>query len=98
MPARNVMLTDQQDAFVSEQVAQGRYQNASELVREGVRLVQRRAELEAARLDALREAARAGFDDLDAGRYDAVPLDQVGGYVARLGQEARDRNRARGAG
>ena len=96
MPARKAMLTDQQDAFVSEQVAQGRYQNASELVREGVRLVQRRAELRATGLDALRGAARAGLDDLDAGRYDAVPLDRVGGYVAGLGQEARDR--ARGAG
>ena len=40
MPTRNVVLTEQQAGFVGELVAMGRYQNASEVLREGLRLLQ----------------------------------------------------------
>jgi len=36
MPTRNVVLTDQQENFVRELVEAGRYQNASEVLREGL--------------------------------------------------------------
>ena len=41
MPTRNVSLTEHQDNFVAEIVASGRYQNASEVVREGLRRLER---------------------------------------------------------
>jgi antitoxin ParD1/3/4 len=48
MPTRNVVLTDQQEKLISHLVDGGRYQNASEILREGLRLVEKReAELEA---------------------------------------------------
>lgn len=81
MPTRNVVITDQQAELLESLVASGRYQNASEVLRDGLRLLQRRERLEAAKLDALRgaldeaEAAVAAgdvfdyspalFDDLD---------------------------------
>ena len=69
MPTRNIVLTDRQSRFIGRLVRSGRYQNASEVLREGLRLVERQeAECEA-RLKALREAASAGLDDLDAGRF-----------------------------
>lgn len=43
MPTRNVVLTQQQAAFIEQMVASGRYQNASEVLREGLRLLQQRA-------------------------------------------------------
>ena len=42
MPTRNVVLTDHQTNLVEELVASGRYQNASEGLREGLRLVEQR--------------------------------------------------------
>ena len=56
MPTRNVVLTDQQAELVEKMVESGRYQNASEVLRDGLRLLQRRELEEAAKLEALRSA------------------------------------------
>ena len=69
MPTRNVVLTDRQAELVERLVAEGRYQNASEVMREGLRLVEDREEQAKARLKALREAARVGIADIEGGRY-----------------------------
>ena len=69
MPTRNVVLTDQQAAMIERLVHSGRYQNASEVLRDGLRLVQQREAEDAARLVALRDAARAGAEDFAAGRF-----------------------------
>lgn len=68
MATRNVVLTDHQEKFIEALVASGRYQNASEVLREGIRLVERRESEDKARLKNLREAARLGIADMDAGR------------------------------
>jgi antitoxin ParD1/3/4 len=68
MPTRNVVLTDHQAALVERLVSSGRYQNASEVLREGLRLIENRDADERARLAALRHAVRAGTDDIAAGR------------------------------
>ncbi|MGH8699816.1 MAG: type II toxin-antitoxin system ParD family antitoxin [Burkholderiales bacterium] len=69
MPTRNVVLTDYQAELVERLVASGRYQNASEVLREGLRLLESREAEEKVRLKALREAARIGIADIDAGRF-----------------------------
>ena len=69
MPTRNVVLTDYQTDFVEKLVASGRYQNASEVLREGLRLVEQRDVEEKVRLKALREAARIGASGIDAGLF-----------------------------
>ena len=69
MPTRNVVLTDYQADLVEKLVASGRYQNASEVLRDGLRLVENREADEKARLKALREAARTGMADIEAGRF-----------------------------
>jgi antitoxin ParD1/3/4 len=70
MPTRNVVLTQQQSKLIERLVASGRYQNASEVLREGLRLVETRHAEEQARLRALRDAARIGIADIDAGRFE----------------------------
>lgn len=67
MPTRNVVLTDSQAKFVEQMVASGQYQNASEVLREGLRLVQAREAEQAAKLAALREAVTVGIADIEAG-------------------------------
>jgi antitoxin ParD1/3/4 len=42
MPTRNVVITDHQNRMIDELVASGRYQNASEVLREGLRLIEAR--------------------------------------------------------
>lgn len=69
MPTRNVVLTDYQSDLVERLVASGRYQNASEVLREGLRLIENRETEEKVRLTALREAARVDIGDIDAGRF-----------------------------
>lgn len=69
MPTRNIVLTDHQARFVEHLVNTGRYQNASEVLREGLRLVESREAEEAAKLTALRDAIQIGIDDIEAGRF-----------------------------
>jgi len=42
MPTRNISLTDEQDALVEKVVKAGEYQNASEAVRDALRVLQQR--------------------------------------------------------
>ena len=70
MPTRNIVLTERQSELVERLVASGRYQNASEVLREGLRLIENRDAEEKIRLKTLREAARIGVADLEAGRYE----------------------------
>ncbi len=69
MPTRNVVLSDRQAALVARLVESGRYQNASEVMRAGLRLVERQETEEEIRLEAMREAVDAGIADITAGRY-----------------------------
>ncbi len=69
MSTRNVVLTERQDELIDTLVKTGRYQNASEVMREGLRLIEQREAEDAAKLAALREAARIGMADFDAGRF-----------------------------
>jgi antitoxin ParD1/3/4 len=69
VPTRNVVLTEQQATMIERLVSSGRYQNASEVLRDGLRLVQLRDAEDRARLAALRQAARVGLHDFAAGQY-----------------------------
>jgi antitoxin ParD1/3/4 len=93
MPTRNVVLTDHHEKVIEQLVTSGRYQNASEVLREGLRLVEQRQAREEARLAALKEAARIGFLDIDEGRFQDVSDDRLEEFVAELGQQASTRAR-----
>ena len=69
MPTRNVVLTDRQETLIEALVQSGRYQNASEVMREGLRLVENREVDEAGKLAALRSAADLGVAALDRGAF-----------------------------
>jgi antitoxin ParD1/3/4 len=71
MPTRNVVVTNHQAELIERLVESGRYQNASEVLREGLRLVEQRDAEEKAKLEALRAAVQVGLDDMAAGRFQA---------------------------
>jgi antitoxin ParD1/3/4 len=87
MPTRNVVLTERQAEMVEELVESGRYQNASEVLREGLRLLEERDAENAAKLKVLREAARKGMADIEAGRY--VAFDSSKSLRAHLEKRAQ---------
>ncbi len=69
MNSHNIVLTKHQSCLIDKLVASGRYRNANEVLRDGLRLVERREADDKARLKALRAAVRVGIADMDAGRY-----------------------------
>jgi antitoxin ParD1/3/4 len=64
MPTRNIVLTDQQSAFVDALVASGRFQNASEALRAGLRMLER----EESEWEAARRGVLEGLEDIRQGR------------------------------
>ncbi|WP_149537930.1 type II toxin-antitoxin system ParD family antitoxin [Siccirubricoccus phaeus] len=76
MPTRNVVITDHQAALLDRLVAEGRYQNASEVLREGLRLVEEREERFRAKLEAFKAAIAEGERAIAEGRYVDLETDE----------------------
>ena len=89
MPTRNVNLTEYFDKFIESGVASGRFSNASEAVREGLRLLDQYEQEDRAKLEWLRAAAREGFDDIERGDYVSLRSGkEIDECVDRLAKEA----------
>ena len=85
MPTRNVVLTEHQATLVARLVASGRYQNASEVLREGLRLVERQESEDEIRFKAMREAAETGLADIAAERFLTFDTaDALGAHLSAL--------------
>lgn len=99
MPTRNVVLTDHQTELVERLVASGRYQNASEVLREGLRMIERRDADDQARREALRAAVQVGIDDIEAGRYrDFESSGELRRYLKGISDAAIKKGLAKRAG
>jgi antitoxin ParD1/3/4 len=84
MPTRNISLTPEQDAFVEKIVKSGEYQNASEAVRDALRVLQQRRREEELKLKALRMQIKAGADALARGDFDEIEGSELEHYLERL--------------
>ncbi|TGS18174.1 type II toxin-antitoxin system ParD family antitoxin [Mesorhizobium sp. M2E.F.Ca.ET.209.01.1.1] len=96
MPTRNVVLTEHLEEVIDRLVKTGRYQNASEVLRDGLRLVEQREARETAKLAALREAANIGFHDIEQGRFEDIAEDDLEEFISGLGQQASARAKKAG--
>lgn len=63
----NVSLTPELEQFIQAKVKSGRYLSASEVVREGLRLLEERDRVQQARLENLRQDVRIGIEQSDRG-------------------------------
>jgi antitoxin ParD1/3/4 len=75
------------EGFIQDQIKQGRYASASEVVRDGLRLLEDREKLRAAKLEALRADIRHGADS-----GPGVPAESAFAAArARIGKKAASR-------
>ena len=96
MPTRNVNLTEHFDCFIEAGIASGRFSSASEVVRDGLRLLEQREREDQAKIEWLRAAAKEGFDDIERGDYVTLRSGrEVDDFIDRLGEEASAEFRSR---
>jgi len=97
MPARNVNLTEHYDELVEQFVASGRFKNASEVMRAGLRPLEQEASEECEKLKLLRSLAAEGFEQLDQGQGIDLEDEQmltrdIGAIGRRAAKGAKRRN------
>jgi len=78
----NVSLTPELEKIVAERVSSGRYASASEVIREALRLLEERDQL-----NQLRKEVRLGLEQLDQGRH--RPFDEQA--LKRIKRQGRER-------
>jgi antitoxin ParD1/3/4 len=90
MPTRNINLTEHLDHFVERQLSSGRYGNASEIVREALRILEVQEQERLAKLKALRQAAKEGFDEIDQGKGTVLKGKKaISRFIAEIEAETR---------
>jgi antitoxin ParD1/3/4 len=72
----SIALTSHFEALTQQLVSSGRYNNVSEVVRDGLRLLESRVQEEAAKLVALRDAAKIGTDAIECGEFTTLENEQ----------------------
>lgn len=73
----NVSLTPQLEKLIEQKVREGNYQTASEVVREGLRLLAERDERRSLELRRLREEIQVGLDDVRNGRIADLDMKRI---------------------
>ena len=88
----NVSLTKELEGFVESLVAGGMYYSASEVVRDGLRLLKEQQDLKSLRAAELRREIMLGAEDIKAGRHTVYSSDED---LDKLGEEIKARGMER---
>lgn len=88
MATHNVIVPNPLEQSIDDLVKAGRYQNFSEVVRAGLRMLLAHEAAESARIEALRTATSAGIMQLESGEYDEVDPADLEAYLDDLGRLA----------
>jgi antitoxin ParD1/3/4 len=90
----SIALTPHFESLTQQLVASGRYNNVSEVVRESLRLLESRVQEEAAKLVALRGAAKVGTDAIERGDFTTLENEQeIANVVRQAGERAAARHK-----
>jgi antitoxin ParD1/3/4 len=74
----NINLTPQLEELVRQKVSSGRYNSASEVVREALRLMDEQDQLRAVKLESLRKDIREGLESGPASPWDVEEMKREG--------------------
>lgn len=87
MATRNIVLTDHQSQVVDRLVASGRYQNASEVLRAGLRMVEEVESAYTTKMNDLRAAIDAGQKDAGKGKTRRFSGDEFATYLSERAEQ-----------
>ena len=73
----NISLTPELEQFVQAKLHSGMYHSASEVIREGLRLLKERDQFQQMRLAALREEILKGVEQADQGLFSSKSFDDI---------------------
>ena len=90
----NVSLGQELEKFINGKVSQGRYQTASEVVREALRLLEERDKVREAHLKALRREIDVGLGDIRAGRVTDLDVQAIKREGRRMLRSRKHRKNA----
>ena len=93
MATRNIVLTDHQSTVVDRLVASGRYQNASEVLRAGLRMVEETESAYITKMNKLKAAIDSGLEDAEQGRTKRFTADQFATYLSERTEKIIDDKR-----
>lgn len=99
VPTRNINLTEHYDQFVADQVRDGRFKNASEVLRAGLHLLEQQSCRDQEKLLLLKALAAEGFEQLDQGQ--GIEIDspqQLSEFIESIGSPKSDRRVSRKKG
>lgn len=85
----NISLTPELDTFVQDKVKSGLYHTASEVIREGLRLLKEKDALQELRMEELRKQVREGFAQIERG--ESLEFASPEEIVTHITQEGRKR-------
>lgn len=77
MPTMNVSLTAEMVEFVENEVSNGDYVSASEVVRDALRVMRHEKELEAAKVRLLRAELDHGIEQAELGEFSERSVDEI---------------------
>ena len=77
----NISLTPTLEAWVKAKVDSGLYNNASEVVREALRMMEEHDQLKIFKIELLKKELLAGLDSLDRGEYSNLSVDEIANRV-----------------
>jgi len=89
MPIRNIHLSSELDQLVNDRVNSGRYENANEVIRAGLRALARSEAEDRVKAQALKIAIQEGFD---SGLAKGDVIDRLRGVIRERPQASRRRS------
>jgi antitoxin ParD1/3/4 len=92
----NISLTSELEQYVTRKVRSGLYHSASEVIRDGLRLLKERDDLHQGRLTELRKKIDSGLEQLRRGEYTEYDENTLNELVLKTKRGGRQRLAERG--
>lgn len=87
MASHQVQLPDQLDDFIKRSVEGGQYEDASDVVRAGLRLLQQQEAQDQEKLQVLRKLASDSFSSIDRGEFVEVNIDGLDAFLNQIDEK-----------